>query len=114
MRDAFLLIAAAIVSYLGFVCFALSQSRHWRIAVDAGEPRRRVVVGLRVGGALMLFIGFGLTLLRDGAAFGSLLGGVLISVAAVGVAFSVTWWPQPLKWIGRLLRGDGPPSKLQA
>lgn len=114
MRDALLLIAAVIVSYGGFVCFALSQSRHWRIAVDAGEPRRPVVVALRVTGTLMLIVGFGLALFRDGAAFGSLLGGVLISAAAVGVAFTVTWWPQPLKWIGMLLRGDGPPSKLQA
>lgn len=114
MRDALLLIAGAIVSYLGFVCFALSQSRHWHIAVDASDPRRPVVVGLRIGGTLLLCLGFGLAIFRDGAAFGSLLGGVLISVAAVGVAFSLTWWPQPLKWIGRRLRGDSRRLKLQA
>src|SRR5687768_12924996 len=101
MRDALLLVAAASASYVGFVCFALSQSCHWRIVVDASEPGREVVAGLRIVGVLLLIFGFALAIFRDGPAFGSLLAGVLISVAAIGVAFSVTWWPLPLKWIAR-------------
>ncbi|OUS50785.1 hypothetical protein BM607_016265 [Shewanella sp. SACH] len=97
-----LLVAIFSTAYLSFALFALSQVRHWRVVFDKALPTQRVVLTLRCLGILMLSISLALSLVRDGASFGSLLWITLIGVAALAVALTLAWRPRWLRPAGKL------------
>lgn len=87
---AVLLLAACLASYGGFACLALAMPDHWEQVI--GGPRRAAAPRwLRRAGLCLLGLAYGLCVWRDGASFGSLLWAVLISAAAIAVAFTLTW-----------------------
>lgn len=89
-----LLIVAYLASFCGFAYLALAMPRHWR---DASGQRVNVAPyrkSLRPSGFLLLGIGYLVCVYRDGPSFGSVLWIVLISLAAIAVAFMLAWRPQ--------------------
>lgn len=85
-----LLLAACLASYGGFACLALAMPEHWQQM--AGKLERAAAPRwLRRAGLCLLGVAYGLCVWRDGASFGSLLWLVLISAAAIAVAFTLTW-----------------------
>lgn len=103
MTKSLLLVAIFSVAYLGFTLLALSQVRHWRIVFDKALPTQREVLTLHGLGILMLSISLVLSIVRDGASFGSLLWITVISMAALSVAFTLTWRPRWLRPADKLL-----------
>jgi hypothetical protein len=51
----------------------------------------------------------GVALATQGPSFGALLWVVAISAAAVAVAFTLSWWPETLRPLGRLMPCCGTP-----
>ena len=99
MVDALLLVAVFACAYIGLGWLALSQDRHWR-TVRGGTPASRVVVRLRLGGALWLVCSLLCALQRDAAHFGVPLWVMALVVSGFAVTLTLTWKP---RWIGRLL-----------
>lgn len=97
-----LLVAIFSTAYLSFALFALSQVRHWRVVFDKALPTQREVLLLRSLGILMLSISLALSLVRDGASFGSLLWITMIGVTALAVALTLAWRPRWLRPAGKL------------
>ena len=97
-----LLVAIFSTAYLSFALFAQSQVRHWRVVFDKALPTQREVLLLRSLGILMLSISLALSLVRDGASFGSLLWITMIGVAALAVALTLAWRPRWLRPAGKL------------
>jgi len=94
-----LLIAVALVSYVGFALLALSQERHWLRAGGKQACPARVVMPMRAVGYGLLLAALGLALLRDGPSFGSLLWVTVLTVAALGVVATLAWraaWLRPV------------------
>lgn len=87
---ALLLVAACLASYGGFACLALSMPEHWE-QWGGGSQRAAARRWLRSAGLGLLALAYGLCVWRDGLSFGSLLWTVLISAAALAVAFTLTW-----------------------
>ncbi len=87
---ALMLVAACLASYGGFACLALAMPEHWE--PWRGRSQRAVPWRwLRPAGLGLLALAYGLCVRRDGISFGSLLWTVLISAAALAVAFTLTW-----------------------
>lgn len=103
MLDTALTIGAALVSYLGFVLLALTQERHWRavcvVARQHIRPTWPIVTGLTLQLLTLVMV-----LFAQGPSFGSLLWAVMISAAAMAVAFTLAWHPRWLRPIAQLLR----------
>lgn len=114
MLEALLLLFATVLAYAGFALLALSQLRHWNAVGCAartserqhganGAPSaaatHRHRQGLRAAGYTVLVLTYLCTWLRDGPAFGSLLWVLLISLAAGGVAFTLSRRPRSLRWL---------------
>ena len=74
-----LLLGTALAAYLGFALLALTQARPWQKVVQTPPP-----TGLR-------------------PSFGALLWATAISLAALAVAFTLTWRPNWLRPLARLL-----------
>ncbi len=97
MREILLFSALMVALYVGFALLALSQVRHWRaIGLDSRLPRTAMAV-LRVLGFALLAASLPIALWCDGTDFGSLVWGVLLSLSACAVAFTLSWRPQWLK-----------------
>lgn len=104
MMPVLLLLAAALAAYGAFVCLALSMPRHW--AAASGQqltvvPYRRC---LRAGGSALLGVTYALCVGRDGPSFGAVLWVVLISIAALAVAFTLAWQPRLFGAAARYVR----------
>ncbi|WP_421710211.1 DUF3325 family protein [Algihabitans sp.] len=91
-----LLIATALAAYLGFALLALGQARPWQRVAQTLPPTGLRLLALRTLGGLALTLSLGLALLRDGPSFGALLWATAITLAALAVAFTLTWRP---KWL---------------
>jgi len=94
--------AGALASYLGFALLALSNERHWCDVASTAEPmpgRWPLPAGAGLQGLALWF-----ATSSQGAAFGSLLWMVMVSAAAVAVAFTLSWWPGALKPLARLMQ----------
>lgn len=102
MIKSLLLVAIFSAAYLSFALFALSQVRHWRVVLDKALPTQKEVLALRSLGILMLSTSLALSLMRDGAGFGSLLWITIISMAAFAIALTLAWRPRWLCPIGKL------------
>lgn len=112
MREAALLFASFIVSWLGLALLAMSQARHCKTTAVTRAPSPRRLAIQRSAGALMLPVALVLTWLRDGPSFGTVLWLLLLSLAAMTVTFVLSWQPQWLKPFGRLLRRQRPGARL--
>lgn len=100
----FLLVAACAAGYLGFALLALSLPRHWRDVTGAvpASPRRCALQ--RVVGYAALVLAFALVVMRDGAAFGSVLAILLLTAVATAVALTLSWRPKLLAAVARAFR----------
>ena len=110
MTCVLLLIALSSAAYLGFALLAISQARHWRAVSKAAEPGRIGKLALRIHGGVWLLLALCLALFRDGPSFGALLWATVISMAALAVAFTLSWRPRllwPLATLVCLVRPDG-------
>ena len=103
MTDAALLVALMVASYAGFALLALSQDRHWHHLGGARRCPGPLANLLRGIGAVLLVAALVLALLRDGAGFGAVLWGTVISVCAFAVVCTLTWRPQWLRPLARFL-----------
>ena len=99
-----LLIATALAAYLGFALLALGQARPWQRVAQRPPATGLRLLALRTLGSLALALSLGLALLRDGPSFGALLWVTAITLAALAVAFTLTWRPRWLWPLARLLR----------
>lgn len=87
MINAATLFSLFLATYLAFLCLALSQKRHWE-TVSGG--RGRPVVALRSAGVGLLLSSCLIAIVRDGADYGALLWVTTLSIAALGVALTLT------------------------
>ena len=92
-----LLVGIGTVAYLGFALLALTQARPWQRVSPAPQPTRIRRLALRILGGLALLLSLVLCLVRDGPGFGALLWATMISLAAIAVAFTLTWRPSLLR-----------------
>ena len=92
-----LLVSILTAAYFGFALLALTQARHWRRVSRAPPPTGIRPLALRTLGGLALVLSLALCLFRDGPSFGALLWATAISIAAVAVAFTLTWCPALLR-----------------
>ncbi|HSW04719.1 DUF3325 domain-containing protein [Aquabacterium sp.] len=104
MSESALTLIAALGSYLGFALLALSQERHWSTVSKTSVAQRVRRIGPAGTGLLAQPAALTLTIVAHGAGFGVLLWAVMISAAALAVAFTLSWRPQWLQPIARLLR----------
>ncbi|WP_230968998.1 DUF3325 family protein [Nitrogeniibacter aestuarii] len=96
-----LLAAAFAAGYAGFALLGLSLPRHWREVTGQLAMPARSCTAFRRTGAAGLGACFVLALWRDGAAFGCVLGVLLLCASAMAVALTLTWRPQWLAAIAR-------------
>lgn len=107
MPEALLLSAAILVNVVGMGWFALSLDAHWH-HVHCGGPRKHWTVRpLRVAGALVLLTSLGLCLAVDHPSMAALVWVMQLTLAALIVAFTLTWRAQWLRavaprWVSRL------------
>lgn len=87
-----------LLLYGGFALLALSQDQHRR-AIGAQALGRWVRKGQRIAGYFLLVLALPLALWRDGPGFGPLLWGILLSVTACAVTFTLSWRPE---WLAPL------------
>lgn len=107
MPDVALLLAVFLASYIGFAFLALSQDRHWHHVGGTRHCPRLVARLLRVAGYGLLAAAFAFALVRDGAAFGSLLWATMISIGALLVVATLSWRAHWLRPLARLLHHIG-------
>ena len=104
MPDTALTIIAALGSYLGFVFLALAQEQHWRAVCTTPALQRARAAWPAAAGLALQLLALVLALRAQGPSFGSLLWAVMISAAAMAVAFTLAWQPRWLRPIAQLLR----------
>jgi len=104
MRDGVLLLAVLAACYLGFAMLALSQDRHWYHLDWRRHCPLRAILPLRMAGYGLLFAALVLALVRDGPGFGALLWATMISIGALAVVCTLTWWPSWLRPLVRLFQ----------
>lgn len=92
------MLSASLLALLGFSLLALSQDRHYDRVFESNWPENRPQGVRRAIGFTALALALPLCIAADGAGFGSLLWVVLISAAAMAVAFALTWRPHWLRW----------------
>lgn len=117
MHNALLLLGLALCAYLGFALLALAQARQWRRVETADPPKgaRRAALCVLAGFALVASLI--LALLRDGPSFGALLWATAISLAALAVAFTLSWrpaWLRPLAMLATARGRSTTPDTTQA
>lgn len=105
--------ALAAACYLGFALLALSQDRHWHQVDGARHCPPRLLIPLRTAGFTCLLLALVLALQRDGAGFGTLLWGTMVSIGAFAVVATLAWRPRWLRPLARFchrgrLRGTPP------
>jgi Protein of unknown function (DUF3325) len=105
MREAMALVfAAGAAQLLGFALLALSQERHWCTVACAPVAARVPARWPAVLGVLLNVAALPLAITGDGAGFGSLLWGVMLSLAALAIALLLAFWPRSLAWLAQALR----------
>lgn len=106
MTDALLMAGAAAIVYVAFALLALTQERH-RESV-AGRQHASVSATANVWrwrqmAALALAAGLGICIAAHGPQFGAILWVLLLCACALAVALTLTWQPQRLRWVARLV-----------
>lgn len=92
------------LNYLAFALMACAMRRHRNDIAGSDQPCLPIARQwwLRAAGGALLLLALYLAILREGSTFGALLWALLISLAAILVALTLTWRPGWLAW---LLRG---------
>jgi len=106
MRDALLIVAAATVSLAGFGAMALGQERHWHAVTGLGEEMRLPGRLLLAAGLTAQVLSCAMFVLAQGAGFGALLWGLVMTAKAMSIAFALTWRPAALRPMARVLRAS--------
>jgi Protein of unknown function (DUF3325) len=107
MPDAILLLAVFVAAYLGFAAMAMSQDRHWHHLGGGRHCPPRTSTLLRCAGWALLLAALVLALVRDGAAFGSILWATVITIGALSVVATLSWRSHWLRPMARLLQHLG-------
>ena len=103
MTNTLLMITLPLSAYFGFAFLAVSQTRHWQaVGGDASKPSRLDRRLLRSFGIGFLLSALGAALVRDRPSFGVLLWATTISIAALTVAFTLSWRPRLLRPLAAL------------
>ncbi len=100
---AMLLSAALLVCVAGMACLALAMEVHWAQVRSGASLSSGGVWRLRVFGAVALGAGLLLCLAVDHASMAALVWVMALGLAALLVAFTLTWRPQWLRvfaWVG--------------
>ncbi|GGB99322.1 hypothetical protein GCM10007205_05790 [Oxalicibacterium flavum] len=98
------LVLACVASLLGFGLLALGQERHWEAVTALAADRRVSQRVLMTMGLVLQALALPLLVFSQGAGFGSLLWGVLVTATAMSIAFVLSWRPRWLKPLAGLLR----------
>ncbi len=102
---AFLLLACAL-ALLGGVLLALSQSRNWRVVTgDRNAPPK--ARSMRRLGWLLALGALAPCVMRDGWSFAALLWPLVLGVAALLVAMTLSFCPHWMKPVAGALSGKG-------
>ncbi len=107
MPEAWLLLGVFAASYAGFAALAISLDRHWYDLGGGRECPVRTVWLLRIVGYGLLAAALAVALIRDGAAFGSLLWATMITIGAVAVVATLSWRARWLKPVVRFCKAIG-------
>ncbi|MCU0949185.1 MAG: DUF3325 domain-containing protein [Porphyrobacter sp.] len=90
-----LLFIAALLSALGgCIALALSQQRHWEAVMGCTAVPRR---WLRAAGWSLIAASLAAVVARDGVSFGILVWPMVIGVAALATAATLSWRPRLLR-----------------
>ena len=95
MLDGFLLLGAFLITLAGLGWLALAMNSHWK-QVRQGLPSATTVRVLRSLGGIALFVSLLLCLSVDHASMASLVWIMLLAVAAMTIAFTLTLRPHLL------------------
>jgi hypothetical protein len=96
MSDALWLVAALLATVLGMGFLALAMDVHW--AQVRGTVRTRGnVIATRSIGYFLLAASLACCLFADTATMAALVWMVLLAVAAIVIAFTLTWRPRLLR-----------------
>lgn len=93
------MLLAALLAGLGFAWLALSQERHHERVGGHLPVSPRALWTRRVIGFVSVALVLPLCTASQGASFGSLLWTMLLSAAAMAVAFTLAWRPHWLRWL---------------
>lgn len=96
MVEPLLLVAAAVVTYVGFAWLALAMPTHWE-QVHAHADAHSAQRPLRIAGAAALAVSLGLCLAVDHPSMAALVWLMLLAGAAVGVAMTLSTRPHWLR-----------------
>lgn len=101
MREALLTLIACLLALWGFALLALSQARHLARVLEQNRPPAPSHGAQRATGFIAIGLCLPACITAQGASFGSLLWILLLSTAAMAVAFTLTWRPQYLRPLAR-------------
>lgn len=104
MPEALRLSLALLSSTCGMAWFALAMSSHWQQVRGEARLSRTGSVALRIAGAFALGLSLWLCLGVDHVSMASLVWVMSLAVAALIVAFTLSWrprWLAGLSWLGR-------------
>jgi len=107
MPDFLWLIAALLTTLLGMACLALAMDVHWRQVRDAERTRGSAIATCSVG-YLLLTASLVCCLFADTATMAVLVWMVLLAISAIGITFTLSWYPRllrPLAFSGRTRAG---------
>ncbi|CAD2226264.1 conserved membrane hypothetical protein [Pseudoalteromonas sp. 3J6] len=97
------LIASFVCAYVGLSCWAISQTQHWRTVIGGPFPSQEMVRTQRFFGMVMVALSLIIALFNDGFSFGALVWVLILSLAAILVAFSLVWCPSLLSYINNVI-----------
>ena len=99
-----LLLLAALLSWLGFALLALTQERHFALFYTSFSPFDQWIRAQAATGIIAICLTLPLCLKAQGAGFGSLLWVLLTTFTAMTVALQLTWAPNALRPLARLIQ----------
>lgn len=93
MPEALMLVMAWLATLAGMGWFALAMEAHWQQACGGGTPPAGL---LRVLGAAALLVSLALCLAADHVSMAALVWVLMLTAAALAVAFTLSWRPRLL------------------
>lgn len=103
MAECLSLVLACVASLLSFGLLALGQERHWKMVTALTADQRVSQRALMTTSLVLQILALPLLFFSQGAGFGSLLWGLLVTAMAMSIAFVLSWRPLWLKPLAGLL-----------